>query len=235
MLSIPAMKRAAARRRAGAVPWWLSGGIDPANARIVYDPENSADISASYVNLANPGTYNAAPGNAPTLSADGWVMASGKYLLTGLVPPCNGHWSAIAWYKDWQINTNNQYVFWVYHYWSNRRFGMGVPNLSPAHRNYANGGGASQNVGGAFVSYAYNTGTIAMIGSQGYHNGAKDGTGVVGNGSGTPTAQLAIGASSHDLYGYGGWMQGTLQGIAFYDTQITQAQLAAVLAARAAL
>jgi len=42
----------------GVEPWWLSGGIAAANCVAAYQPKGAASLEASYVNLANPGTYN---------------------------------------------------------------------------------------------------------------------------------------------------------------------------------
>jgi hypothetical protein len=74
------------RAAAAAVPWWLAGGVAAANAIAVYQPKGAADLAASYVNLANPGTYDAAPGTAPTFdAATGWTFnGSTQYLTTGV-------------------------------------------------------------------------------------------------------------------------------------------------------
>lgn len=61
--------------------WWLAAGITP---EIAYQPKGAASLEDSYVNLANPGTYNAVVGVAPTLSADGWVFGGTSYLVNGL-------------------------------------------------------------------------------------------------------------------------------------------------------
>ena len=72
------------KQTSAAVPWWLSGGISAANCIAAYQPKGAADLAASYVNLANPGTYNAAPGVAPTwAAADGWTFGGTNYLLCG--------------------------------------------------------------------------------------------------------------------------------------------------------
>ena len=65
-----------------AVDWWLSGGINAANAIVVYQPKGAASYAASLVNLANPGTYDAYAGSAPTWAAGtGWTFnGSTQYL-----------------------------------------------------------------------------------------------------------------------------------------------------------
>lgn len=75
----------ALKRRAAAAGWWQVAGQTCAAA---YQPIGAASLAASYVNLANPGTYNAAPGVAPTLAAGGWSFDGlTQYLTTGIVPP----------------------------------------------------------------------------------------------------------------------------------------------------
>ena len=75
---------------AAVVPWYLSGGILAANCIAAYQPKGAASLAASYVNLANPGTYDAAPVVAPTWDAvNGWVGDGTQYLNTGVVPAAN--------------------------------------------------------------------------------------------------------------------------------------------------
>jgi hypothetical protein len=69
-----------------SIPWYLIDGIDPADIMVVYQPYGAANQAASYVNLINPGTYDAAPGTAPTWDAtNGWKFnnATSQYLTTG--------------------------------------------------------------------------------------------------------------------------------------------------------
>lgn len=71
--------------------WWLSGGIDPANVLAAYQPKGAASYAASKVNLANPGTYDMAEGDAdgalaPAWSAeDGWNFTTNMMYLTSLL------------------------------------------------------------------------------------------------------------------------------------------------------
>lgn len=46
-----------------AVPWYLAGGVSAANCIAAYQPIGAADYAASKVNLANPGTYDLIPLN----------------------------------------------------------------------------------------------------------------------------------------------------------------------------
>ncbi len=70
------------------IEWWLRGGIPAANCIAAYQPINAASLAASYVNLANPGTNDAAPGVAPGWNkTDGWTFNGlTQYLTTGIIP-----------------------------------------------------------------------------------------------------------------------------------------------------
>ena len=70
----------------GETPWWLAGGISAGNVVAAYQPKGAASLAASYVNLANPGTNNAAPGVAPTwATGTGWTFnGSTQWLNTGI-------------------------------------------------------------------------------------------------------------------------------------------------------
>lgn len=68
--------------------WWQAvTGKTPVCA---YAAKGAVSLAASYINLANPGTYNAAPGTAPTWDAtNGWIgngATNSRYLTTGIVP-----------------------------------------------------------------------------------------------------------------------------------------------------
>ena len=84
-----------------AEPRWLTGGIAAADCIAAYEPDLAVDLAASYVNLANPGTYDAAPGTAPTLVAGGWsfVNGSSQYLTTNIAPTSG--MSALIRFSSW--------------------------------------------------------------------------------------------------------------------------------------
>lgn len=65
--------------------WWdADGAISGCVA--AYQPVGAASLAASYSNLANPGTYDAAPGVAPTFSTtEGWILnGSTQWLDSGV-------------------------------------------------------------------------------------------------------------------------------------------------------
>jgi len=90
-------------RRNAAGAWWnLFGAIPNANVVAAYQPKDAANLAASYVNLVTPGTYDAAPGTAPTWDAtSGWIFnGSTQYLTTGITPVIDQSYSAIVRFTD---------------------------------------------------------------------------------------------------------------------------------------
>jgi len=76
-------RSAIAQQAATSADWWDVSG---ATCLAAYQPKGAASLAASYVNLANPGTYSATPGVAPTLAAGGWVHTGTEYLSSGITP-----------------------------------------------------------------------------------------------------------------------------------------------------
>lgn len=72
------------RGAGSAANWWEAGGAT--NCVAAYQPKGAASLAASYVNLANPGVFDAAPGVAPTWdAATGWSFnGSTQYLRSGV-------------------------------------------------------------------------------------------------------------------------------------------------------
>jgi hypothetical protein len=71
--------------------WYAVAGL-LANCILALQPRGAASLANSYINLANPGTYDAAPGVAPTLDATGWTFnGTTQYLLSNCptnLKPC---------------------------------------------------------------------------------------------------------------------------------------------------
>lgn len=75
------------RPKAAPANWWQAAGVNPVAA---WAGKGAASQSASYSNLANPGTYDLSLGSAPTWNtATGWYFdgdMSARYLRTGFTP-----------------------------------------------------------------------------------------------------------------------------------------------------
>jgi len=93
--------------------WWTVAGKTCVAA---YQPKGAASLAASYINLANPGTNNAAPGTAPDWdSTNGWKFnGSDDYLTTGLGPRAT--WSVLLQFSN--MSSNNSTYRDMLGYWN---------------------------------------------------------------------------------------------------------------------
>lgn len=211
--------------------WWLAGGIPAANCIAAYQPKRAASYAASKVNLANPGTYDATEGVAPSWSsAVGWTFnGSSQYLDTGIVIPAGGKvYSFFEYSSDvdgaydmsiWGATASSDAVYLriIHNYLSGTRV---------LYQWYLNYNRTPKNP----------SGTFAMCGNatncQCYFNGAADGSPFS---HGWPGAFLsiylgAIHKTTGPVYGIG-----KLHAFAVYNTTLTAAQVAAIHAAVTAL
>ena len=92
----------AGKKATVALPWYRAGGIPAANCIGAYKAIGSPSLAASYVNLANPGTYDLTTAAEPTFDQSyGWYFnGSTMYLGTGIVPVNNQTWSMAIRYTD---------------------------------------------------------------------------------------------------------------------------------------
>ncbi|MBV6343492.1 hypothetical protein [Candidatus Magnetobacterium casense] len=208
------------RGGAAAVSWWLSGGIAAANCLAAYAAKGAASLAASYVNLANPGTYNLAyTGSGLTWDAvNGWIDATGNAVLTatGLTVTNNQTWSVLCKFTNLAAVANcclcsngNTLQFAV------------RPIRSGTDRRYVSGDQSSILVG------QKTTGVMGIAGRQPYYNGAADGA-LITAGVGTNGTYLALHGSAAGLFGY-------YQANALYNITLSAAQMLAVSTAMAAL
>ncbi len=209
------------RARSGGAPWYLAGGIAPADCVIAYQPVGAASQAESYINLANPGTCDAAPGTAPAWHpATGWTFTGSQFLTTGFVPVAG--MSHIVRFANAPQGTS--YGLWGAYVGGNARFGC-FPRYDGTNSIYYNGYFMVRAHGGM------HTGTLGCAGLQPYRNGIPDGAPGGQSWSGT-SIECYIGK----LNGYGGTCAGaSIQALAVYNTVLTAAQFAALHAAMTAL
>lgn len=206
---------------ADTLPAWAMAGGAP-RPIACYQPKGAASLAASYVNLANPGTYDAAPGVAPTwAAATGWTFNGiGQYLTTGIVPASG--WSMLIRFSD---RTGADGVLIGSAKNTGSRFYLRLLSSSNAII-YATGGAAT-------VAPILDTGVLAVAGQQGYRNGSADG-GAISAWLDTSNQPLTIGAYNN-AGALGPFFAGKIQAAAIYSATLTAAQVAAVSAAMAAL
>jgi hypothetical protein len=198
--------------------WWLAGGIHPSQVVAAYQPKGAVDLAASYVNLANPGTYDATPIVAPTLDSNGWVFSGGTQCLdTGIIP--GREWSMVI-----RLTGADAGILCGSLSGGDTRFFLG--NNASGYRQYANGPLL-------VVSGVVSTGIMAICGANVYLNGSLDGT--IDTGSLVSTRPIYIGAANNLGTVLAPIGSGTINGFAAFNFSLTDAQIAALSAAMAAL
>jgi hypothetical protein len=213
---------------ASVTPWWLSGGISASNCIAAYQPKGAADLAASYVNLANPGTYNAAPGTAPTWDAvNGWIFPGNKYLKTGVVPVVTSQsWSAIV-RASGITGTSSNYIYGCYVTAPAPDARFFIVSRPTSFTEFANGA-----AGKIFLGRNDSAGIFAMAGKNCYFDGLLLGSDTGGNG-GTLALEIYIGCAN--LNGSpSSYLTGNIQALAIYDMDIST-YIAALNTAIAAL
>ena len=203
-----------------AVDWWRAGGAPEPVA--VYQPIGAASLAASYVNLANPGTFDAAPGGAPTLGAAGWTFnGSTQFLTTGIIPTNDQQFSMITRFSGATIGINSTVAGMFNN--SIRQFRL-LNASAGAGVVYSNG---TQNQSLPELA----AGVLAIAGNQGYRNGMADVT--VTDWGGAATRDVYVAATNSGVANQ--FLNGNIQAIAIYSSTLTAPQVAAVSAAMAAL
>lgn len=205
----------------GRVPWYRAGGAPVPVA--AYQPKGAASLAASYVNLTNPGTYNATwSGASPSWSADnGWMCSTANYLRIGVIP-ADGDWMII------RVSNVGTLVYACGATTSDANiFGI-LPTYS-SNSHYLYGAAALNRVGTVATS-----GVFATTKAAGYRGGSVE-TAIAGA-LATLNYEMYLGA--RNASGTAG-LSGTIyiQAFAYYRPaeQPTADQVAAVSAAMAAL
>jgi hypothetical protein len=228
------MKQAGASAGDGEdTPWYLAGGVDPANCVAAYQAKGAADYATSKVNLANPGTYDAyqdLPAAVPDWNVNtgwkcGYDAGVSTYVKTGYTPPSNGSHSLVVRYS-YDILPPDLRTYPGLAIDSGPGFGFGVW-VTVEHVQYFNG----NTVVGSAVSP--NSGVVAVAGNSGYINGVIDAQGIASD-SGIDY-ELFIGGANIDTAAIVGDIVLYIQAAAFYSAVITAEQVAAITTATQAL
>lgn len=202
--------------------WWDNGGAI-SGCVAAYQPIGASSLAASYTNKANPGTYDAAPGTAPTFAAaTGWTFnGTTQYLRTFYSPPNQAAFSAIVRFSG-ALTTGTRTLLATPNTTVSTNLGI-FQALFPAPY-YVNNAGTG---GLAAVS----GGVLAIATNQGYKDGATDGTTFVG--AGAAWKEMYIAAYNGSSVGY--YFSGVVQAIAIYNTTLTAGEVATLTTAMNAL
>src|SRR3989344_198301 len=201
-------------------PTWATSSSAPMPVA-AYQPVGAASLASSYSNLINPGTYDAAPGTAPTqASATGWTFnGTTQYLTTGVLPGATysaivrfSGGNAVAAYKEILGSTDNVvggFEMIPNHTGGNLTAAHGIPSVS--------------------VSPGLTSGVFGLTAASTYRNGLADGT-LTANWSGVTPKALYIGSINSNGTAAQFW-PGDIQALAIYNTTLTAPQVAAITTA----
>lgn len=205
--------------------WWDNNGVI-SGCVAAYAAKGAADLASSYINLANPGTYNAAPGVAPTFNtADGWTFnGTTQYLTTGISPANDQTWSWIVRFSNGPTAQQQQL------------FGSG--NTGPAgpyfgFMPYWGPGNIGYFLNGGFLSLTGNTsGVHAAAGNKAYMNGTVQ-AGSIATNAGT-IQPLYIGCRNQGGTAVN-FINAKIQALAIYSTTLAAGEVATLTTLMAAL
>ena len=207
---------------AGANWWEPSTGSYTVVA--AYQAKGAASLAASYVNLANPGTYDAAPGTAPAFdTSTGWTFngtTNNRYLTTGIIP--NSSYTVLIRFSN--VTTAGALIGT-----SSGEFGeapLYVLRQETANRNWYNNGDYYQ-------SSTWSSGVMCAAGKTAYKDGTSQGT--ISGGSNTYSYQFTIGARNMINLGRDQYFGGDIQAVAIYSTTLDATQVAEITTNMAAL
>lgn len=211
--------------RAGGQWWEIAGqtavGIYRAvsTAGSVWGP-GPASLAESYINLANPGTYDAAPGTAPSFAtATGWTFNGiTQHLTTGIVP-AKQSWSMLIRFSGATSASVAKALA-----------GCGANGAQPIFLLRPFNGLQSNTVfgsGGALVdTQRITSGVLGVAGATAYADGSSRGAISSGTGGAIVDA-LVIGAANR-----GGtiteYNNVAIQAVALYSTTLSAADVAAL-------
>ncbi len=138
-------------------PFYLKAGIEVADCVFAYAPDEAGDLAESYINLAHPGTNNAAPGEAPTLNG-GWEFdGETQYLTTGAIP-ASQQWTVLVLYDVTEFEAERRDIFGVTE-GEGQRFGI----HTEAGNTFFESGGSLEAIGLPAID-----GVIGFAGSTAY-------------------------------------------------------------------
>jgi hypothetical protein len=213
--------------RGGSLPWWLSGGIAAAHCIAAYCPKGAASYAASKVNLASPGTYDAADGTAyPTWDAiNGWKFnrTNLQYLTCGVIPALS--WTMVIRFSN-SAGTAGRPLAGAYKSASGAIYGL-FPSDAASKAGYYNGSGAT---GKYQEAAAVASGVMAVAAGNCYRDGNLVGT--LTNNASTTLAVYIGGLNTNDTFGSP--ITAYIQAMAIYDIAL-DVQISALSAIMATL
>jgi hypothetical protein len=200
--------------------WWDNDGAI-SGCVAAYAAVGAASLAASYVNLQNPGTYDASAGVAPTFAAaTGWTFnGTTQYLTTGITPANDQTWSVLVCFSDgatqggggaaafgaYRTSGGVRRFYYITHYVDNNAY-------------VANGGQSARSPG-------IDSGVVGFRGAQPVRNGSDDGAALAAGAAGAH-GPIALGSANNPDDGGKLYWSGKIRAIAIYNTTLTAGQAA---------
>jgi len=179
---------------AAGLPWWNIDGLTPGGVGgtclAAYQPKAGglyfpANIAESYINRANPGTFDAAPGVAPAWAAGtGWTFDGLAQYLRMVIPGLTTASTLIIQFSNGASAGGNRTIMGSDAGGGGHRFSI-CPFRTVVLRAYRNGI-AYSNPGAQVVA-----GNMCISGASAYLDGLPDGAIAI---AGVPSANLYIGS-----------------------------------------
>ena len=209
---------------AAAASWWEVTGKTCVGA---WQAKGAASLAASYVNLANPGTYDCtAPVAAPSFDAGtGWTFnGSTQYLSTGWTPATGQDQAMIVRFSDYTSGDDS--IVGVYL----DTGGLRTMNLARSGTTTAFRNGEANSVAGG----AIDAGTLAVSGDTGYQDGIAV-LGVISTSAVAYDQPIYIGANCYNAGAVTNYFDGKIQAFAIYSDTLAAGEVKTVSDAMALL
>jgi len=207
------------------IPWWLAGGIPSSACVVAYQAKGAASLAASYVNLANPGTYNLLVLSAPSWNAtDGWIFDGTTGLNTGINASGKIDWSFSLRYSNAsQVASGDGLIFGAKDAYA--WFGYAASYAGTLYRRYYYGWGAS------IIENWKVSGIAGLAGSQRYFDGVN--LQITGNnGDARAGGEIYVGKGSGiDSKPAASY----IQALSIYNIKLSDSQMSALNTAMSAL
>ena len=203
--------------------WWNNNGAI-SGAVAAYAPKGASSYTASLINLVNSGTHPITnSGTPPTwATGTGWTFnGTTQYLGTDIQPPNNQNSTLIVKY-----NSASGAGGWVLGVNTASGFLYGIQPIDDG----STGSAKAVYLNGSYVRVAPSlaAGVLALRGAQGNRNGTDESAAITN--AGTTTSTLFVGAENGSG-ATGGFWAGVITSWCYYNSTLTAAQIAAIIAA----
>jgi hypothetical protein len=205
------------------VPWYLSGGVDPAHCVQAQQPQGAVSLASSYANIADTAPLHpVGVGVAPNLVAGGWELTGTQYLTCDLSFPTATQTYTIIIRATTGIQGASSNTLFGEYTWVGEAELLCLKTTEASAILLVNG--KMTGLGGVGNVPDNTPIVMAIAGNTGY----RDGNILV--------SLLPVGVTTfshcyiggHNVYGLNYAFHGVIHAISIYDIVLTQAQIQAI-------